>query len=253
MLVKEIIRNLNEIAPFETAESFDNVGLLIGSLKEEVNGIVFCLDCTMDAVNYAGAVGANLVICHHPIIFGGIHNIFTDEPKGAIIKKLLSNNINVIAAHTNLDAAEKGTAYALAAHLQLKNIYRPSGDPYMRIGQLEEPVLAQELNELLSERLGYPSRLYGDPTQKLQIVAISPGAAGESYPLALDHQADAFICGEIKHHHILDACARGLVVIDNGHYANEDPVMALLMSMLAEQYPTVDMRHYSKNPFVSIV
>lgn len=252
MLVREIIRSLDEIAPFERAESFDNVGLLIGSPKEEVSGIVLCLDCTMDAVNFASAINANVIICHHPIIFGGLHNIFTDEPKGAIIKKLLINQVNVIAMHTNLDAAEKGTAYALAKLLNLSNVYAPQDDVYMRIAQLEDAMTAEEFNQLLSEKLNTNSRLYGNPNKKIQIVAISPGAAGENYRAALDHQADAYVCGEIKHHLILESCARGLVVFDNGHFANEAPVMEHLMHVLAEQYPGICMSHYKEEPFVQV-
>lgn len=253
MLVKDLLKALDNIAPFDSAESFDNVGLLIGNTKDEVKGIVFCLDCTVDVVKYAVAVNANVIVCHHPLIFGGIDNIFTDEPKGAIIKKLLENNIHLIAAHTNLDLAEHGTAYALAELLGLQNIYVPADNPYMRIAQLEEPMSALELNALMTERLGSPSRVFGDSKRKVQILAISPGSADTGYLVALQHQADAFVCGEMKHHHILDACARGLLVFDNGHFANEAPVMAQLMKSLAEGFPALFMSTYEENPFVRSV
>lgn len=253
MLVKDLLKTIDSIAPFESAEDYDNVGLLLGNPKEEVKGIVYCLDCTMDVVKYATAVNANVIVCHHPLIFGGIQSIFTDEPKGAIIKRLLGNDIHLIAVHTNLDLAEMGTAFALADRLGLQNIYVPADNPFMRIAQLEEPMSALELNALMTERLGSPSRVFGDSKRKVQILALSPGAADDGYLVALQHQAEAFVCGEMKHHLILDACARGLLVFDNGHYANEAPVMAVLMKQVAEIHPELFMSNYEENPFVRAI
>lgn len=250
MKVKKLIKFLDSIAPFESAENYDNVGLIIGSVEDKVNGILVCLDCTLAVVEYAIESKANVIISHHPLIFGTLNHIFTDEPKGAIIKKLLINKINLIAVHTNIDKADVGTAYATAISLGLKEIYSSQYDPYLRIAQLEDTITADKLNELAANKLHCNSRLYGDKQKQVKIVAIAPGSASESYITAISHQADAFICGEAKHHHILDACARGMVFIENGHHANEYPVVGLIYDLLTDKFNDISIYKYNKDPFI---
>lgn len=249
MKVNKIIKFIDSIAPFDTAEEYDNVGLLIGSREEKINGIVVCLDCTSEVVDFAIEKNANVIISHHPLIFNGIKTIFTDEPKGGIIKKLLINNINLIAAHTNIDCADKGTAFAIASELGLIDIYSSYDEPYLKIAQLEDNLSAERLNKMVSERLKCNSRLYGNDDKSIKIIALAPGSADEAYLTAIDHQADAFICGEAKHHNILDACARGLVFIETGHYANEYPIVPLLAEKISKEFDSIEVYTYSNNPF----
>lgn len=251
MKVKKPLKILDEFAPFDMAEDYDNVGLLVGSKEDTVNGIVVCLDCTLGAVEFAKNQGANVIVAHHPLIFKGINNIFTDEPKGAIIKKLLVNNINLIAAHTNVDIAEKGTGYAIACQLGLIDIYSSQDEPYLKIAQLEDAVDANQLNDLVSDKLNCKSRLYGDKQKSIKTVAIAPGSADESYLTAINHQADAFICGEAKHHNILDACARGLAFIETGHYFNEYPIVPYLSEKLTDNIDSIPITIYNDYPFTA--
>ena len=72
MKLSKLISILDTHVPFSTAESWDNVGLLIGDENQQVNGILTALDCTEDVVNQAIDKNINTIIAHHPLIFKGI-------------------------------------------------------------------------------------------------------------------------------------------------------------------------------------
>ena len=104
MTIGEVIEFLDEAAPFRTAESFDNVGLLVGGGETEVTGICCCLDITRKVIKEAAEKGANLIISHHPVIFGGLKTV----PNWSPVRALIEKNIAAIAMHTNFDIAEGG-------------------------------------------------------------------------------------------------------------------------------------------------
>ncbi|QHW37115.1 Nif3-like dinuclear metal center hexameric protein [Staphylococcus ursi] len=121
MKLHELLTTLNQEVPFYTAESWDNVGLLIGDKQSEVNGILTTLDCTLNVVEEAINQNINTIIAHHPLIFKGVKNILEDGGYGSILYRLIQNNINLIALHTNLDVHPKGVNAMLAEKIGLKN------------------------------------------------------------------------------------------------------------------------------------
>lgn len=122
MKTQEIYKLLNQIAPFELAYDFDNVGLLIGDYQQEVSKIMLALDATPEVVEQAIAEEVQLLITHHPIIFKPMSSITTSTPTGDIVFKLIKNNISVISMHTNLDIAANGVNDVLAKLAGLNNI-----------------------------------------------------------------------------------------------------------------------------------
>lgn len=135
MKIKTLLQVINQHVPFETAESWDNVGLLIGDESTEISGVLTALDCTNEIVDEAINQGFNTIICHHPLIFKGVNNIIQQEGYGAILRKLIKNEINLIALHTNLDVYPKGVNAMLAEKLQLKNqhILNPETLKYYKV------------------------------------------------------------------------------------------------------------------------
>jgi len=115
--VKDFFERINEIAPFSTAEDWDNVGLQIGNLEKEVKKVLLSLDITDTIVDIAIRKQTDLIICHHPIIFKGIKKI--DDKK---LLKLIENKISVIVAHTNLDYSRNGVSVVLAETIGLQEI-----------------------------------------------------------------------------------------------------------------------------------
>ena len=78
MTVQDILAAINAVAPFETQEEWDNCGLLVGSPRQEVSGILFALDVTGPVIDEAVRLGASLIITHHPLMFSAIRSL-TDE------------------------------------------------------------------------------------------------------------------------------------------------------------------------------
>ncbi len=117
-----IIDAMDKLAPRSLAESWDNVGLLVGSPTQTINKILITLDVTKAVVDQAVKDDVDLIITHHPVIFKSISAIRTDLPQGQILASLLKANIGVYATHTNLDIASGGVNDVLAAALHLCDV-----------------------------------------------------------------------------------------------------------------------------------
>ena len=77
---------LERIAPKRLAEDWDNPGLLVGALGQEVHKILVCLDVSDAVVEQAVACGADMIVAHHPLIFKGIRKLRTDLPLVGALK-----------------------------------------------------------------------------------------------------------------------------------------------------------------------
>lgn len=244
MTVKEILDFLGEKAPFDTCEEWDNVGLLVGSGYLPATRVLVALDVTDGALEAAKAIGADLIVTHHPVIFRPISRLSADS----MPYRLAAAGISVISAHTNLDKAAEGVNDTLAARLGLVDV-EIAADGMTRVGTLPEEMTATAFAAHVAEVLGTPVRAAGDKTVKK--VALCGGAAGSSmFPLI--GKVDCFITGEVKHHEWLMAAGR-INVIDGGHYSTEVPVVDTLCRWLAEGFPTLQVVPYHEGECFSIV
>lgn len=223
--VRDVMDWLDVVAPFESAEDFDNVGLMAGDPSATVRRVLFTLDGTVQAVREALATNAELIVTHHPLIFHPLRSIDYTVPQGQAILALAKSDISLLSAHTNWDKAQGGVSDALAQALALTQVRR--GDDYLRLGELPAPLSREALTLLIRERLHTEPKVYGDGTV-FSTVAAAGGAYGEAASLAASLGAQAYVVGEIRHHELLDACARGITVFEAGHFATEAPGIAAL-------------------------
>jgi len=121
MIVNDIINYLEEIAPLDYAEDFDNVGLLVGDKNNEITGILVTLDTLEAVVDEAIQKNCNLIISFHPIIFKGLKKINGNSYVERVVIKAIQNNINIFAIHTALDNALQGVNNIICDALGLKN------------------------------------------------------------------------------------------------------------------------------------
>ncbi|MDB4868212.1 MAG: Nif3-like dinuclear metal center hexameric protein [Cohnella sp.] len=103
-----VIQLMERLAPKHYAEPEDKIGLQVGSLRKEIRKVLVALDVTPEVAEEAGAVGAELIIAHHAVIYRPLTHLQTDTPAGALAANLLRRDIAVYVAHTNLDTAEGG-------------------------------------------------------------------------------------------------------------------------------------------------
>ncbi len=122
MKIKEIVSALERFAPLPLQDGFDNAGLQIGLTDAEATGALLCLDVTEAVLDEAIALGYNLVIAHHPLIFKGFKSITGNTYVERCILKAIKNDIVIYAAHTNLDNAFGGVNYKIAEKIGLGNL-----------------------------------------------------------------------------------------------------------------------------------
>lgn len=120
--IRHISTFLNQWAPPGTKMDYDNVGLLVGDPDSDVTKVLTCLDVTDEIVAEAIQNDCELIVAHHPLIFSKIGSINPTNEQGRIIYKLIKNDIGLLVAHTNLDAALDGVSFILANILGLDNL-----------------------------------------------------------------------------------------------------------------------------------
>lgn len=103
--------------------NYDNVGLLLGDYSAPVSKVLVCLDVTEAVVDEAIDQNCELIVSHHPLIFKEISSINPDNEQGRIIYKMIRNNVALLSAHTNLDAALDGVSFVLANNLGLDELH----------------------------------------------------------------------------------------------------------------------------------
>ncbi len=122
MKIQEALNFLDTIAPASLQESYDNAGLITGSPAWECTGIITTLDATEEVVHEAIAKKCNLIVAHHPIIFGGLKKITGKNYVEQTIIAAIKNDIAIYAIHTNLDNVLDGVSGKMAAMLGLQNL-----------------------------------------------------------------------------------------------------------------------------------
>jgi dinuclear metal center YbgI/SA1388 family protein len=246
---------LEELAPPQWAESWDNVGLLIGHPDRSADRILVALELTDAVVDEAIALKTELVVLHHPPIFGSLKALRFDRAGPRRMERLIQAKIGVYAAHTNYDQSQGGTndTLAAAAGLDRHEVLFRTGDldkggamrGHGRIGQLDQPVSLGQLCGQIKERLSIQSlRLVGDPTRPVTTVAVAAGSGKSFIATAAERGADVLVTGDVGHHDALDAEDAGLAVIDVGHYNSEVIAMAPLAEYLKGRL--ADSGHSSK-------
>ncbi len=233
MLLSEIIEIVENAFPKELACEWDNVGLLVGNENRDIKKALLTLDITEAVVAEAVSTGAELILSHHPIMFGGVKRITDDTSEGRMLLSAIKNDIAIYAAHTNCDIAEGGINSQLAKLLGLNDTQPLEDDGLGRIGTLKSPVTLQEFAELVKSKLNTPAvRLCGVPERKVQRIAIGSGACSDSIPTAVLRGADVMLTADMKYHEMLDAGAAGICVIDAGHYPTEILVTDIFEKLL---------------------
>lgn len=229
--VKDFYDFLNSIAPFETQEDWDNSGMLVGDMDAEVKKVAVVLDITHEEIKKAKAIGADLIISHHPVIFNPIKSV----TRGNVPYELVASSINALCCHTPLDIADGGTNDSLAKLLGIE--VTRTEDPILRLGTVE-PTTAKNLAGKIAKTLNTKVR-YADAGRKIEKIAICTGA-GCSLIEAVG-EIDAFITGDASHHNFLDCIQVGITLIAAGHYETEIVVVPVLVKKLQAQFPDIEI------------
>ena len=237
MNVRDIVFIIDAIAPFVSQEEWDNSGLLVGSPSDPVTGILFALDVTEAVIDEAERLHASVIVAHHPLMFSPRRRLTDEDYEGRLISRLISLHISLIAAHTNLDRAPGGINDMLAAVCGLNVV---AGEDFFRFGTLSEPMSAGDYAALLRESLSCTVRMMGPGDRTIRRVGVSSGGGSDAWETAVSCGCDAFVTGEMKHHLALAAADAGLVTLECGHYATEEPGIRALAEALQKSLDTLE-------------
>ena len=122
MKLKELCKYLDTVIPLSFQEGYDNSGLQVGFPETEISSALLTIDVTEEVIDEAISKGCNLIISHHPLIFGGIKKITGQSFTERIFIKAIKEDIAIYSAHTNLDAVRFGVSRKMAEKLNLKNV-----------------------------------------------------------------------------------------------------------------------------------
>lgn len=257
---EDVLKYLDEIAPFELAEEWDNSGLLIGSKRQSIKKIFVSLDITSDVVDLAIKEKADLIISHHPIIFNELKNIVNDKPNGKVISNIIKNNISVIAIHTNYDSAKDGLNKILAEKIGLLSIENTGrtahidklgeGYSYARFGVLPQVMSGMEFCKHIKKQIEAKSlKISGYLPQKISKVAVMCGAFDGDVLNILKDDPDVILTGEIKYHDALEIAEYGCCIVEAGHYHTEKMMTKSVGELLAQKFSVLKVILHEKASF----
>lgn len=241
-----ICQHLAELAPLALAESWDNVGLLVGDRSRSVQRVMTCLTVTPDAAAEAVDQKADLIVAHHPIPFRPLKRLTSDSMTGSVLLSLLSSGVAVYSAHTAFDSAPGGINQQWAESLSLGDIQAiqspDDGQPLGsgRYGKLPKSMSASELIQKCGKTVGATRlRAAGDASQMIQTVGFACGSGGSFVSAAHRAGCDLLITGEATFHDCLAAESLGMVLGMLGHYHSERFAMENLASDLQAKFETL--------------
>lgn len=225
---EDVIQCLEDLSPASFAESWDNVGLLVGRREKPIEAVMLCVDVTESVISQAIQMGVSMIISHHPLIFSGMKQITNDNIFGSRLLDLIQADICVYGMHTNFDVM--GMADAAAERLRLLDTevlqvtYEDeiATEGIGRVGKLMGTMTLEEVALLTKEAFEVSHvKVFGDLDTLCCEVAICPGAGKSLVKDVLRTGADVYITGDIDHHTGIDLVAQGICVIDAGHYGIE--------------------------------
>ena len=120
--VEDIVRAIDEWAPFHMAESWDNVGLQVGDGQTQVTGVLTTLDVTMAVIDEAISCGANVIVAHHPLIFEPLGALVAQSDVGKIVRHLIRSDVALVVAHTNADQVPGGVSHHFLSRLGITSV-----------------------------------------------------------------------------------------------------------------------------------
>lgn len=237
MKIKEIYEILDNIAPFNSQENWDNSGILIGNLESEFNKIYASLDIDLNLINNLDP--NSLLITHHPLIFKSFKKLDLSTYPSKILAELIKKNISLISMHTNYDK------YILNEYVA-KNIIG------YKIKEIKDFIVFFDTNFTfeklvldIKKKFELKNLRAVKAKNNIKTVALCTGSGAD---LIQGLKADCFITGDLKYHTALECLENNLSLIDIGHFESERYFGSSLAEVLQKNKIKVIIQN-SINPF----
>ncbi|MBO4725683.1 MAG: Nif3-like dinuclear metal center hexameric protein [Firmicutes bacterium] len=248
ILRNDLYKALNAIAPLDTQEPWDNSGVQIETGKQEVGTILVALELNEAVAREAVSCNADIVITHHPLFFGEVTSLRTEDPTGRAAMMLIKAGISAYATHTPFDKADRGNNACLAQKLGLIECGGLTADDGKTeliggVGKLSRAVPLGDFVRFVAKVLGIEAcqiHAVGEEDMPVQIVGFCTGAGcdREAIDAAIDSGCDVFVTGDVKYHDARYAKDLGFALIDAGHYGTEYIFTENMAGLLREKLGT---------------
>ncbi|MEG1257022.1 Nif3-like dinuclear metal center hexameric protein [Clostridium sp.] len=246
--IEDIMNIMENVAPVNLKESYDNVGLMVGDREAEVHKVLVALDCTVDVIEEAKSIGAELILTHHPLLFRKPKTITTDTLQGKKIISLIKNHIGLYSSHTNWDSVSGGLNDTFVRFLGFNSgeiiDKNPNNDKsgIGRIINLQEEKTLEEIIDMIKEKLNLEFlRFSGDLKKTIKRISIVNGSGEDYLDKSYEMGADLVITGDTTYHFVSDYSEMGLSIIDVGHFNSEWPVVVELSKLVKEAVKAMDV------------
>lgn len=246
MILKEILEVINMYADETSALEWDFSGLQIGDPLGEVYAVTVCLDVTDKVVQEAIDNGSQLIVSHHPLLFGGVRNI-CDDMKGKLIKKIIRNNLNVYSSHTCFDMCGYGmNAYsAFRLGIDTDCFLEPHGDEGMGIcGDLAAQYTLDEMCELVKKTFGAQNlkvSSFASGSRIIRRAAFCSGAGRDLIASAKKCGADVYITSDVSNSGFIEAMELDMPLITMTHYESEKSFIRIMSDILRKETSSLDI------------
>ncbi|AXK35942.1 Nif3-like dinuclear metal center hexameric protein [Streptomyces armeniacus] len=233
--LSDVIRALDALWPPERAEQWDAVGTVCGDPDADVTTVLFAVDPVRQIADEAVALGAQLLVTHHPLYLRGTTTVAAGTFKGRVVHTLIKNDVALHVAHTNADRADPGVSDALAGALGLRVVGPLVPDPddpagrrgLGRICELDRPVRLEEFARSAAAALPATAqgvRTAGDPARTVRTVAVCGGSGDSLFAEVRAAGVDAYVTADLRHHPASEAREQSpLALVDAAHFATEWP------------------------------
>ncbi len=261
MKIREIAAAIEELAPLAWQESYDNAGLVVGRMEDEVHRALVAVDVTDEVFDEAEREGCDLVITHHPLLFHPLKRFNSEGYVQRLVERAIRRGIALYACHTNLDSAPHGMSWHLAAQLGVENLNllepRP-GNPetgFGVVGELPEPMPLKEYLARVKDELSIGALRHSRPaTEFVRRVAVCTGAGASLMEEARRAGCDLYLTADLKYNDYMTPDG-AFTVADIGHFESEYCAIQILFEVLSKKLLTFAVRksEYSRNPVYYLV
>lgn len=245
MKAADISALIENMAPLALQEEWDNSGYQIGSPEAAVSSLLIGFDPTVELIEEAVEVGADMVVTHHPLIFRGIKSLSGETLLGKSIIAAIKHDIVVYACHTNMDKVLSGVSGVSASRLGLKEVrvldVDLQGNGLGVIGRLQEPVSGADFPLFLKKMFGLKNIRCSRPVEGMvSTVALCGGSGASLMGVAMAQGADAYVSADFKYHDFF--LPDGFMIADVGHYETESDIVGEIYKRVKERFPDFMVR-----------
>ncbi len=242
LYLKDLITVIEDWAPPNSAEHFDNVGLIVGDVNQKITKALITIDTLETVVDEAIEKKCNLIISFHPIIFNGLKKLTQKTYVERVVRKAIKYEICIYSIHTNLDNHLYGVNHMISKKLSIRDTKflipkNESNSGSGMIGKLSTKINEQEFLGYVKEKMN-TSFIKHSPllNKKIHTVAVLGGSGSFAIEHALDKNADCLITADLKYHDYFKA-ENKILLLDIGHFESEQFTKELILNFLNKKIP----------------